>query len=60
MNNTMNHETIKEAVEQIGMPEGLAGELLTGCLQRKHRGGILFRHARLAVAVTCVISIFMM
>lgn len=59
MNNTMNHESIKEVVEQIEMPSGMAGELLTGCLQRKHRGGILFRHARLAAAITCVISIFM-
>lgn len=59
MNNTMNHEPIKEAVEQIEMPEGMAGELLTGYLERRHRGGILFRHARLAYVITCVIAIFM-
>ena len=59
MNHTMKQEQIKEVVEQIEMPEGMSGELLSGCLQRKHRGGILFRHARLAYAVTCAIAILM-
>lgn len=59
MNNTINHDLIKEVVAQIEMPEGMSGELLTGCLERKHRGGILFRHARLAYVVTCVIAILM-
>lgn len=59
MKHTMKQEQIREIVEQIEMPEGMAEELLTGCLERKHRGGILFRHARLAAVITCVISIFM-
>lgn len=59
MNNTINHDLIKEVVAQIEMPEGMSGELLTGCLEKKHRGGILFCHARLAYAVTCVIAILM-
>lgn len=59
MNNTINHDLIKEVVAQIEMPEGMSGELLTGCLERKHRGGILFRHAKLAYVVTCVIAILM-
>ena len=59
MNNTINRDLIKEVVAQIEMPEGMSGELLTGCLEKKHRGGILFRHARLAYAVTCVIAILM-
>lgn len=59
MNNTINHDLIKEAVAQIEMPEDMAGQLLTGCLQRRHSGGILFRNARLAYIVTCVIAILM-
>ena len=54
-NNTIMEQDFNHAVTGITMPDQMADELLTNCLQTKHTKNIRFRHSRLIAAALAVV-----